>query len=82
MISEFLLNIVFGISHGALSLLPEISLDVDSSSFEYFLAIVRSACYLLPMGTVGTIISIIIVISVWRIGVSIVKAVWDVLPFA
>ena len=82
MISEFLLNIVFGISHGALSLLPDISLDVDSSSFEYFLAIVRSACYLLPMGTVRMILSIVVAISIWRIGVAIVKAVWDLLPFA
>lgn len=82
MISEFLLNVVFGISHGALSLLPDISLDVNSSAFEYFLAIVRSACYLLPMGTVRAIISTIVLLSIFRIVIATVKTVWDLLPFA
>lgn len=82
MISEFLLTIVFNIASGAFSVLPDFSLDLNSSAFEYFLAIVRSACYLLPMDTVTVIISIIVYLSIFRIVIAIVKSVWDLLPFA
>ena len=80
MIGEFLLNIIFGIVSGFLSLLPPIDVSVDSSVFEYFLDIVRVASYMLPMGTVSAILSLIVALTIFRIVIAFIKAVWDLLP--
>ena len=80
MISEFLLNIVFNIVSGFLNLLPDINFSVDSSAFEYFLGIVRVAAYMLPMKTVSAIITLIVGLTVFRIVIAFIKAIWDLLP--
>lgn len=80
MISEFFLNIIFGIASGALSAAPDITFSVDSSVFEFFVDILKMACYLLPMGTVNTIVGIIIAVSGFRVVIAIIRSVWDLLP--
>ena len=81
MISEFLLDIVFSISSGALSLLPDITWSVDSTAFTYFLDIVRIVGYMLPAPTVVAIITLIFSFHVVRVVVAIIKSVWDLFPF-
>ena len=80
MIGEFLLNIVFNIVSGFLSLLPSIDFSVDSTVFEYFLGIVRVAGYMLPMGTVSVILSLIVNLTIFRIVIAFIKTIWDLLP--
>ena len=80
MIGEFLLNIVFNIVSGFLSLLPSIDFSVDSTVFEYFLGIVRVAGYMLPMGTVSAILSLIVNLTIFRIVIAFIKTIWDLLP--
>lgn len=80
MIGEFLLNIVFSIVSGFLALLPPIDFSVDSSAFDYFLGIVRVASYMLPMGTVSTILALIVSLTIFRIVIAFIKTIWDLLP--
>lgn len=81
MISEFLLNIVFNIVSGMFSALPDVTWSVETTAFEYFFDIIRVVGYLLPWHTVVAIVSIIIWLSVFRICVSVIKSIWDLLPF-
>ena len=80
MISEFFLNIIFGLVSGMLEILPEVSWSVDTSAFSYFLDIVRVAGYMLPIDTVIAIVAIIIDLTIIRIAIAIPKAIWDLLP--
>lgn len=81
MISEFVLDIVFRLVSGTFELLPDISWSVDTSAFQFLLSFLRCAAYLLPWNTVLAIISLIVSLSVFRIIIAVVKAVWDLLPF-
>ena len=80
MISEFFLNIVFGLVFGMLELLPDISWSVETSAFQFLLSFLRCAAYMLPWGTVLAIFGLIVALSVFRIIIAIIKAVWDLLP--
>ena len=80
MIGEFLLNIIFTIVSGFLSLLPPIDFSVESTAFDYFLGIVRVASYMLPMGTVSTILGLIVSLTIVRIVIAFIKTIWDLLP--
>jgi len=80
MISEFMLNILFSILNGLLSVLPDISWTVDVDKFAPFFQIIAVAGYLLPMGTIVTIVGLVMAITVFRIIISIVKTIWDLLP--
>ena len=66
MISEFILNIVFGIVNGLLVLVPDISLSVDTSWMAAFVSVLKMVFYLLPMHTVTQIITLIIALTIFR----------------
>ena len=80
MVSEFFLNIIFNILTGMLSVLPDISWNIESNAFAYFLDILKVAGYMLPMGTVSTIAGLIVALTTFRIIISIVRTIWDLLP--
>mgnify|MGYP004560641209 FL=1 len=82
MISEFFLNIIFKFLSGMLNLLPDVSWSVDTTAFSYFLDIVRIVGYLVPAQTVYAIITLIVAFTVFRIIISLIKTIWDLLPFA
>ena len=82
MISEFFLNIIFKFLSGLLNLLPDVSWSVDTTAFSYFLDIVRIVGYLVPAQTVYAIITLIVAFTVFRIIISLIKTIWDLLPFA
>lgn len=80
MISEFFLNIIFNIVSGMLEFLPEVSWSVDTSAFGYFLDIVRVVGYLMPGATVAAIVTLIIAFNIFKIIVSVIRTIWDLLP--
>ena len=80
MISEFFLNIVFGIVEGLLNILPNISWDVSTAGLSAFVSILRMVFYLLPMGTITTIITLIISLVIFRFVISLIKTIWELLP--
>lgn len=81
MITEFLLNIVFGISKGFFALAPDISWNVDTSAFAYVRDILLVVGYLLPMETVIAILDLIIALTILRCAIALGKTIWDFLPF-
>lgn len=80
MISEFLLNIVFNIVEGALSILPSFDWNINSAFFQGALDVIRLAGYLLPMNTITIMIGIVIFLTLFRIAVSLIKTIWELLP--
>lgn len=80
MISEFFINLVFDIVEGLLTILPDISWSVESSFFDYLISFIKMVGYLLPWGTVTMICSLVVALSIFRIVVSIIKTIWDLLP--
>ena len=80
MIGEFLLNIVFGITSGLFAVLPDFSWNVDTTAFTYLLSVLQVAGYMFPWHTVTSIIGLIFSIGLFRIVVSAIKTVWDLLP--
>lgn len=81
MISEFFLNIIFNIVSGFFGMLPEFSWSVETSAFSYFLSILQVAGYMFPWGTVVAICSLIVGLSIFRVVIAFIKAIWDLLPF-
>ena len=82
MISEFFLNIIFNIVSGFFSLMPEFEWSVETSAFSYFLSILKVAGYMFPWGTVVAICGLIVGLSIFRVVIAFIKAIWDLLPFA
>lgn len=81
MIVEGITDLIFNIVQGMLSMLPDIKWDVDNSVFSIFFDVLEMVCYLLPMPTVLTILSFVIMINMFKIVISIIKTIWDLLPF-
>ena len=82
MVSEFFLNIIFGIVSGFFAMLPDFSWTVNSTSFQYFLSILQVAGYVFPWPTVVAIASLIVGLSIFRVVIAFIKSIWDLFPFA
>ena len=82
MITEGFFNILFSMLGVLFSLLPDVSWDVNNNVFDAFFDILHFAGYLLPMTTIIIILKIIFSLTMFRIGVSLVKTIWNLLPFA
>lgn len=80
MVLETIINILFLPLQGLLSLLPDISWNVENNFLNSVLDIFQVVCYLLPMKTVVAILTIIIAINVFKIVISIIKTIWQLIP--
>lgn len=82
MIVEGILNGVFAIVEALLRLLPDISWNLDTTAFNVFLDILEMVCYLLPMPTIVTIVTLVIGLVTFRIIISLIRTIWELLPLA
>lgn len=80
MVTELFLNIIFQLVEWILSPIPNLSLNLNWGATSSFWGVVRCVLYMLPLGTIAAIVSLLILISTFRIFVSIVKTIWDLLP--
>lgn len=80
MIGQMMFNIVYGFVKIMLSFLPDIEWTVNENALGTFMEYVRLACYLLPMDTITTIVSLIFTIIIIRIVISFIKTIWELLP--
>lgn len=80
MFTEAVLDAVFSLVSGILSLVPDIDITVPaniiSSAAQYLVA----AFYILPMTTVFQICTILVALQAFRIAVSFIKTIWALLP--
>lgn len=85
MIVEKIIDFLFLVVKGLLSLLPGVSYTASLASrwgsFTTFWGYVQMVAYLLPLSTLISIITLVIAISLFRLAVSVIRAVWDLLPF-
>lgn len=81
MITEALISVVFGIGSSMLRLLPEFTWSVDLTGADLFMSIIQVVAYLVPWQHVAAIVSLILGLGVFRITISAIRTVWDLLPF-
>ena len=81
MITEFFLDLLFGVVEGLCSLMPEIYWTVDTGAFSYAHDALSMVCYLLPMGTVTNIVSLLIAILFLRIAIAFIRTILGLIPF-
>ena len=80
MITSALINGLLSIVGGFFSILPDISWNVESGNFQTFLDIVGSIAYLLPLGTINSILTLTVGFFIFRAIVSLIKTIWELLP--
>ena len=85
MVVEKIIDFLFFVVKRLLSLLPSVSnlarLQSKWSSFSTFWGYVQMVAYLLPLSTIVSIVALVITISLFRLAVSVIRTVWDLLPF-
>lgn len=82
MLGEVLLDIVYNIVVIILTVFIPADLvwNVSTDAMAPFISIVQSVCYFLPVGTISSIVGIIIAFGIFRAGVRLVATIWDLLP--
>lgn len=85
MVVEKIIDFLFAVVGSLLSLLPSVSysgsLPSKWSSYQTFWGYVQMVAYLLPLGTITSIFALVLTISLFRLAIAVIRAVWDLLPF-
>lgn len=81
MIVEAIFNVFFTFVNGLLSLLPDIDFDIPDGILTNIIEAFDIIAYIVPFGTVFTILAIVISLHSFRIIISLLKTLWDILPF-
>lgn len=81
MITEAILNVIFVLVGGVSNLIPSLTWDVHSEVFQGFFGILEMVGYLLPMYTVVSILEIVILFNIFKITISFIKTIWQLIPF-
>lgn len=81
MITEAIINVFFILVGGISNLFPNVVWNVDSEVFQAFFGILQMVGYLLPMHTVVSILEIVILFNIFKIAVSLIKTIWQLIPF-
>lgn len=80
MVFQAIFDVFFGVANTILTLLPSISWNVNDGAIDSFFDILGSVCYLLPMGTVVSVIGVIVLLNIFKIIISLLKTLWDIIP--
>ena len=80
MITDNLMGIAFSFLKKLLDKLPIMNMDVDFSVLNGFLDVLGFALYFFPWAKVVPIVGLILLLQVWRVIISIIRVIWEVLP--
>ena len=80
MITDNLMGIAFSFLEKLLDKLPIMNMDVDFSALNGFLDVLGFALYFFPWAKVVPIVGLILLLQVWRVIISIIRVIWEVLP--
>lgn len=80
MITDKLLDIVFNFLMTVLDTLPVMDVEIDFSVLNTFLDVIGIGLYFFPWQKVAPILGLIVLLQVWRIVISIIRVIWEVLP--
>ena len=82
MIIAGLLYVLFSLVKGILTLIPDYAWNVDSVALTNFYEAIRMVFYIVPKDVVISIIGITIVLTNIKIGVAVIKTIWQILPLS
>lgn len=80
MIVDTVLNAVFSVVNTILSPIPTVAIDLDPSLLAAFYQYMQLVLWILPCGTIISILGIHLTICIFRIVVSVIKTIWQLLP--
>ena len=80
MITDNLMGIAFSFLEKLLDKLPIMNMDVDFSVLNGFLDVLGFALYFFLWAKVVPIVGLILLLQVWRVIISIIRVIWEVLP--
>lgn len=80
MIIEGLFNILFSLTGGLIGLLPNFSISLDNSFLQVFVEIMCFISYFLPMKTIVGITTIIVSLHMYKVVISFIKTLWQIIP--
>ena len=81
MISQFFIDIGFNVLDGIFELFPKIEWNPDTSAWQYARDFVDMISYLHPLGTISSIISLIMAVTFFRITIAFIRTIWGFIPF-
>ncbi len=80
MISDFILGLIYKIFMFAVKGKDPLRFNVDSSVYEYVKDFVAFIFYILPIHGLKPIFTIIVAIIAFRVVISVIKTIWNLLP--
>lgn len=80
MITDAILSIVFGLVDLLLTPLTVLNFEFDISKIEPVLQYFKMALYIIPFGDLLPIVTFFIALMSFRIAISLLKTLWDILP--
>lgn len=81
MIISGIIYVLFSIVRGLLTLVPDYSWNADSVTLTNFYEAIRLVFYFFPVDVVISIVTIIVAVNTVRIFISLVKTIWQLIPF-
>lgn len=80
MLTEVALSGVFELVNGLLSLLPDLEWTMDTTILVTVVQFLQVIFYIVPVGTVVQILFIQLTLQTFRITVSLIKTIWQLIP--
>ncbi len=82
MIVEKTISFFFSLIKAVASALPSITFDYSSLVYQDAISLIKGVLYMLPCGTIVTILRIAVVFYIFRVAVAVIKTLWNLIPFA
>lgn len=80
MITDFIFGVVYNLFMFLVDGKEPLRFNVDSSVYEFVKDFIAFIFYILPIQGLKPIITIIVSIIVFRVTVSVIKTIWNLLP--
>lgn len=80
MITKFLFDLAMTVGRFFLGLLPDIGFSIPSGVWGAAADFLNMIGYLLPVGTINTIIGLLIDLALFRLGVAFIRLIWKFVP--
>lgn len=81
MVVDGILSVIFGFVKLLLSPLASVSANFPTTFMTKFMEVIRFALYIMPMGKLMPIVVFFVALMAFRIAVSLIKTIWNLLPF-
>ena len=81
MISDFIIGLIYDIFMFCVSGHEPLRFNIDSSVYEFIQDFMAFLFFILPINGLKVIFSIIITVIFFRILISVIKTIWELIPF-